>query len=79
MATPHFPGVALAVWELVLGGAFVPLCITGSKLYGTWDGGAVDWVAGIDDWVAREPDLGTTSTRWPAGPCGGSTPWAAPR
>ncbi len=68
VATPHFPGVALAVGELVLGGAFVPLCITGSKLYGTWDGGAVDWVAGIDDWVAREPDLGHdvhTLAGWP--------------
>ncbi len=68
VATPHFPGVALAVWELVLGGAFVPLCITGSKLYGTWDGGAVDWVAGIDEWVAREPDLGHdvhTLAGWP--------------
>ncbi len=68
VATPHFPGVALAVWELVLGGAFVPLCITGSKLYGTWDGSALDWVAGIDEWVAREPDLGTdlhTLAGWP--------------
>jgi len=68
VATPHFPGVALAVWELVLGGTFVPLCLTGSELYGTWDGSTVDWVAAIDDWVAREPDLGTdvhTLAGWP--------------
>ncbi len=52
ISTPHNPGVALAVWELVLGGEFVPLCITESKLYGTWDHDAVAWVtAGIDDWV----------------------------
>ncbi len=42
--TPHKPGVALAVRELVLGGEFVPLCITESKLYGTWDHDAVAWV-----------------------------------
>ena len=68
VATPHSPGVALAVWELVLGGEFVPLCLTASKLYGTWNGSALDWVAGIDEWVAREPDLGTdvhTLAGWP--------------
>jgi hypothetical protein len=62
------PGVALAVWELVLGGVFVPLCITEGKLYGTWDGAALDWVAGIDGWVDREPDLGAdvhTLAGWP--------------
>ena len=57
--TPHKPGVALAVWELVLGGEFVPLCITESKLYGTWDHDAVAWVtAGIEDRVDGRPDLG---------------------
>lgn len=68
VATVHYPGRALAVWELVLSGEFVPLCITASKLYGTWDGSALDWVAGIDEWVAREPDLGTevhTLAGWP--------------
>ena len=59
ISTPHNPGVALAVWELVLGGEFVPLCLTESKLYGTWDHDAVAWAtAGIDDWVDGRPDLG---------------------
>jgi Glycosyl transferase family 2/Methyltransferase domain len=68
IATPDSPGVALAVWELVLSGSFVPLCITEGKLYGTWDGAALDWVAGIDDWAERAPDLGTdihTLAGWP--------------
>jgi predicted O-methyltransferase YrrM len=68
IATPDNPGVALAVWELVLSGSFVPLCITEGKLYGTWDGAALDWVAAIDGWVERAPDLGTdihTLAGWP--------------
>ena len=68
MAAPHSPGSALAVWELVLGGKFTPLWLTGDKLYGTWDPGRVDWTAGIDEWVAREPDLGSelhTLAGWP--------------
>jgi Glycosyl transferase family 2/Methyltransferase domain len=56
---PHHPGAALAVWELVLSGTFVPLCVTESKLYGTWDeASTADWAARIDEWVAKEPDLG---------------------
>jgi hypothetical protein len=59
ISTPHNPGVALAVWELVLDGEFVPLCLTESKLYGTWDHDAVPWLtAGIDQWVDGRPDLG---------------------
>ena len=68
MATPHTPGVALAVWELVLSGTFVPFCLTESKLYGTWDGDAADWVASIDEWVAGQSDLGidfNTLAGWP--------------
>ena len=34
--TAHTPGVAAAVWESVLGGALVPLCVSESKFYGTW-------------------------------------------
>ena len=54
----HTPGVALAVWELVLDGAFVPLCLTADKLYGTWDDGDIDWVWEIGGWVTGERDLG---------------------
>jgi hypothetical protein len=59
ISAPYAPGSALAVWELVLSDGFVPLCITESKLYGTWEGNALDWLAGIDDWVASRPDVGT--------------------
>ncbi|HEY6472532.1 MAG TPA: glycosyltransferase family 2 protein, partial [Acidimicrobiales bacterium] len=57
-AAPH-PGVSLAVWELVLGRGFTPVCITGDKLYGFWDAGGVEWTAALDEWVAREPDVGS--------------------
>lgn len=62
ISTAHNPGVALAVWELVLAGDFVPFCLTQQKLYGTWDAGAdsgVDWPAAIDAWVESQPDLGS--------------------
>ena len=68
ISTPHNPGSALAVWELVLGGPFRPLLLTDAKLYGTWDAGGVDWVARVDEWVAGEPDLGSdlhTLAGWP--------------
>jgi hypothetical protein len=32
----HTPGVAAAVWESVIRGALVPLCVSESKFYGTW-------------------------------------------
>lgn len=56
------------MWELVLSGELVPLCLTEGKLYGTWDGAALDWLGGIDDWVAGQPDLGIevhTLAGWP--------------
>lgn len=59
ISAAHNPGVALAVWELVLGGRFAPLCLTQQKLYGTWDAGGLDWTAALDAWVEREPDLGS--------------------
>jgi len=68
ISTSHNPGSALAVWELVLGGRFRPLLLTDAKLYGTWDAGGVDWAARIDEWVAREPDVGSdlhTLAGWP--------------
>jgi len=68
VSTPHFPGVALAVWELVLSGEFVPLWLTEAKLYGTWDMGDIDWPAAIETWVARHEDLGFdthTLAGWP--------------
>ena len=46
--TPHQPGVALAVWELVLSGTFVPLCSTERRLYGTWDAGVRRRLVGPD-------------------------------
>ncbi len=68
ISAAHNPGVALAVWELVLGGRFAPLCLTRDKLYGTWDAGGVDWTAALDAWVEREPEVGSeivTLAGWP--------------
>jgi hypothetical protein len=70
MATPDSPGVALAVWQLVLGGAFTPLCLTPYALYGTWDtdAGVAGWAGAIDAWVAGQADLGSdlhTLAGWP--------------
>ena len=69
IATPGNPGVAVAVWELVLSGEFVPLCITEGTLYGTWDREAAGWaLTGMDDWVEATPDLGEdihTLAGWP--------------
>lgn len=57
ISTAHNPGAALAIWEEVLRGRFVPLCLTDAKLYGTWDGRVADWRDEIDDWVARNGDV----------------------
>jgi hypothetical protein len=57
ISTAHNPGSALAVWEEVLSGRFVPLCLTSAKLYGTWDLQSVDWQNQIDSWVTRQPDV----------------------
>jgi hypothetical protein len=32
----HCPGVAAAVWEAVATGGLNPVCVSGTKLYGTW-------------------------------------------
>ncbi len=68
VSTAHNPGSALAIWELVLSGAFVPICLTDAKLYGTWDGDALDWAGRIDEWVAAQPDVRSeihTLADWP--------------
>jgi hypothetical protein len=57
ISTAHNPGSALAVWEEVLSGRFVPLCLTEAKLYGSWDPQAIDWRLDLDEWVARNPDV----------------------
>lgn len=51
----HCPGVAAAVWEAVAGGGLNPVCVTGTKLYGTWSDPApvrehlLEFLAGRDD------------------------------
>lgn len=34
--TAHTPGVAAAVWNAVLRGGLIPICVSESKFYGTW-------------------------------------------
>ncbi|POX36267.1 hypothetical protein C3486_34485 [Streptomyces sp. Ru73] len=51
----HCPGVAAATWEAVTTGGLKPLCITGTKFYGTWGdpepvrGELLEWLAGRHD------------------------------
>ncbi len=68
ICTAHNPGSALAIWEEVLSGRFVPLLLTAAKLYGTWDGGIVDWRAEFDRWVGSSTVLACethTLAGWP--------------
>lgn len=57
ICTAHNPGVALAIWEEVLSGDFMPICLTDAKLYGTWDLSRVDWPDAVRGWAASQPDL----------------------
>jgi hypothetical protein len=57
---PRNPAAGTAIWEEVLSGRFVPICMTYQKLYGAWGGGSsdsVDWSAVCEHWVSDEPDV----------------------
>lgn len=52
----HCPGVAAAVWGAVATAGLTPLCITGTKLYGTW--GDPEEVRGeLLGWLETRTDL----------------------
>lgn len=52
----HCPGVAAAVWGAVATAGLTPLCITGTKLYGTW--GDPEAVRGeLLGWLETRTDL----------------------
>lgn len=53
---PHCPGVALAVWEEYLRGDLIPLCLTGTKLYATWDPDGLT-PKDLEKWAAAQPDI----------------------
>lgn len=66
----HCPGVAAAVWEAVATGGLSPVCVTGTKLYGTWGDPApvrealLGFLAGRDDlWHGTEAVGGGTLVR----------------
>lgn len=66
----HCPGVAAAVWEAVATGGLNPVCVTGTKLYGTWGDPAplrealLGFLAGRDDlWHGTEAVAGGTLVR----------------
>jgi hypothetical protein len=66
----HCPGVAAAVWEAVATGGLNPVCVTGTKLYGTWGDPApvreqlLEFLAGRDDlWHGVEAVAGDTLVR----------------
>ena len=67
--SPHQHGLALAVWELVLSGAFAPLCTTGSKLYGSWDEASAGDRTGTG---TDPPNLGVRRSAPPPGPAAGT-------
>jgi hypothetical protein len=50
------PGVALAIWEEYVKGEMIPLAVTDTKLYATWDSSGVtgDEVAA---WASAQPDI----------------------
>lgn len=50
----HTPGVAAAVWEGVLTKGLRPICVTESKLYGTW-GDPAEIQAEMVKWTEGEP------------------------
>jgi methyltransferase family protein len=51
--TAHTPGVAAAVWESVLHGGLVPLCVSEAKFYGTF--GASDHIRqALSQWLAAK-------------------------
>jgi hypothetical protein len=52
---PHAPGVAAASWEAVLSGGLQPVCLTESKLYGTWSVGADTFSERLVALVSEDP------------------------
>lgn len=52
----HCPGVAAATWQAVTTGGLKPLCITGTKFYGTW-GDAEPVRAELLEWLRSRDDL----------------------
>ncbi|MFC6061578.1 class I SAM-dependent methyltransferase [Streptomyces ochraceiscleroticus] len=52
----HCPGVAAATWQAVTTGGLKPLCITGTKFYGTW-GDAEPVRAELLEWLRSREDL----------------------
>lgn len=59
----HTPGVAAAAWEAVFTRGLRPVCVTGQKLYGTWDDPAPlrdalrAWARDREDWWMEEQDV----------------------
>ncbi|AKU18618.1 hypothetical protein VV02_03915 [Luteipulveratus mongoliensis] len=58
----HCPGVAAAVWEAVFAKGLKPICVTESKLYGTW-GDPEPLREAIQAWLTKDP-LGFVETHY---------------
>lgn len=52
----HCPGVAAATWQAVTTGDLKPLCVTGTKFYGTW-GDPEPMRAELLEWLRSRGDL----------------------
>jgi hypothetical protein len=57
---PRNPAVGAVIWEEVLSGRFLPICMTYRTLYGAWTGErapSVNWSAVCEQWVSDELDI----------------------
>ncbi|MCK7623905.1 class I SAM-dependent methyltransferase [Streptomyces sp. RS10V-4] len=52
----HCPGVAAATWQAVTGHGLRPVCLTGTKFYGTW-GDPAPYQEALLAWLAGRGDL----------------------
>jgi hypothetical protein len=60
--TAHTPGVAAAVWAEIATGGLRPLCLTESKLYGSWSPAGID-VDALRQLVVVPPEFGIVVER----------------
>ncbi|MFJ5679865.1 class I SAM-dependent methyltransferase [Streptomyces sp. NPDC093097] len=52
----HCPGVAAATWQAVTGHGLRPICLTGTKFYGTW-GDPEPYRSALAAWAAARGDI----------------------
>lgn len=54
----HTPGVAAAVWGAVAHDGLIPICLTETKMYGSWDSAvAGETAAALRGWLNLHPEV----------------------